>query len=166
MDTSPSSRGRGLKSKLCGKLCDVINVALFTRAWIEINKKWILVRRICVALFTRAWIEILTENQTLPDPESPSSRGRGLKSMTEYGEEDIKLSPSSRGRGLKYNITAKEHHVIESPSSRGRGLKCMFRLVLLSIPHVALFTRAWIEIVDAGFNFCSDTGRPLHEGVD
>ena len=55
------------------------NVALFTRAWIEIPKSRAKKFVPAVALFTRAWIEIewLTFNQ--PHPKSPSSRGRGLK---------------------------------------------------------------------------------------
>ena len=54
-------------------------VALFTRAWIEINSLKILIPIIEVALFTRAWIEILKgrcKNRLLM---SPSLRGRGLK---------------------------------------------------------------------------------------
>ena len=31
---------------------------------------------------------------------------------------------------------------------------------------VALFTRAWIEIRPAFIAFCISTSRPLHEGVD
>ena len=55
-------------------------VALFTRAWIEIA----LINRIAevkvVALFTRAWIEIDCLLRCHVLAESPSSRGRGLKS--------------------------------------------------------------------------------------
>ena len=36
----------------------MVNVALFTRAWIEITYTQITPGEICVALFTRAWIEI------------------------------------------------------------------------------------------------------------
>ena len=36
-DVSPSSRGRGLKSQAVSGCSDLHNVALFTRAWIEIE---------------------------------------------------------------------------------------------------------------------------------
>ena len=67
-----------------------------------------------VALFTRAWIEIVIPHIVISAVWSPSLRGRGLKSMTEYEEEDIKLSPSLRGRGLKY----KAVNVLSSPLGR------------------------------------------------
>ena len=35
----------------------------------------------------------------------------------------------------------------QSPSSRGRGLKCFATGQDIQISHVALFTRAWIEIL-------------------
>ena len=77
---SPSSRGRGLK--LSKKLVKILtqNVALFTRAWIEICKSIQSVQVNVVALFTRAWIEIQRHSiiKTMKR-ESPSSRGRGLK---------------------------------------------------------------------------------------
>ena len=37
----------------------VYPVALFTRAWIETNSATYSTRKVCVALFTRAWIETL-----------------------------------------------------------------------------------------------------------
>ena len=55
---SPSSRGRGLKF-VSGKLTNFrIKVALFTRAWIEMALKPLVIMFAPVALFTRAWIEI------------------------------------------------------------------------------------------------------------
>ena len=75
-----------------------------------------------------------------------------------------------------------------SPSSRGRGLKCITLLTKIPFvsvalftrawiemitgtqapqPHsVALFTRAWIEIFIAKQQITFGSGRPLHEGVD
>ena len=44
--------------------------------------------------------------------------------------------------------------------------------IMLSTPaltacsHVALFTRAWIEMVITPINLIVIPGRPLHEGVD
>ena len=57
---SPSLRGRGLKSEEIVFVTGGFTVALFTRAWIEIDDR--LVSQFngrLVALFTRAWIEIL-----------------------------------------------------------------------------------------------------------
>ncbi len=120
---SPSSRGRGLKSLqfLCQSPYRL--VALFTRAWIEIDSQRNIDRDRSVALFTRAWIEMHISNDTPLADGSPSSRGRGLKSHTEGDLYYRVASPSSRGRGLKYDyrkMTKKD--------------------------EVALFTRAWIEI--------------------
>ena len=80
--TSPSSRGRGLKfceyaysrsrrrnvalftrawieiARYLTKKASA-RVALFTRAWIEISFFWALLAWTCVALFTRAWIEMI-----------------------------------------------------------------------------------------------------------
>ena len=58
-DASPSSRGRGLKLLIFRYIAKCTNVALFTRAWIEISKKPSEKKNPLVALFTRAWIEIL-----------------------------------------------------------------------------------------------------------
>ena len=55
---SPSSRGRGLKSRFLLCRLRMIRVALFTRAWIEIYTVIVYPLRLKVALFTRAWIEI------------------------------------------------------------------------------------------------------------
>ena len=55
---SPSLRGRGLKYKVI-KMSEYYNkVALFTRAWIEIDILEKALQNYFVALFTRAWIEI------------------------------------------------------------------------------------------------------------
>ena len=55
------------------------NVALFTRAWIEIPNGFDEAVIITVALFTRAWIEISWGYSWETRERSPSSRGRGLK---------------------------------------------------------------------------------------
>ena len=55
---SPSSRGRGLKCSCTQERCYEVLVALFTRAWIEINPRFAVYLLAYVALFTRAWIEI------------------------------------------------------------------------------------------------------------
>ena len=76
---SPSSRGRGLKFPFLITKDGDLQVALFTRAWIEMEV--ISVPSDCgaVALFTRAWIEIGEFRVAITAPWSPSSRGRGLK---------------------------------------------------------------------------------------
>ena len=81
------------------------SVALFTRAWIEI-RFWLLSRISCqVALFTRAWIEIYFLGRILKVVStSPSSRGRGLKSILATEKGKSFKSPSSRGRGLKSQV--------------------------------------------------------------
>ena len=59
------------------------SVALFTRAWIEIQIQCTDEYTSAVALFTRAWIEIQSEMEALDAvPWSPSLRGRGLKSSS------------------------------------------------------------------------------------
>ena len=77
---------------------------------------------------------------------SPSSRGRGLKSLCFKYFVLYNMSPSSRGRGLK--LRQQGHSLCEnpSPSSRGRGLKLAPPSAARRYCQVALFTRAWIEI--------------------
>ena len=55
---------------------------------------------------------------------------------------------------------------VASPSSRGRGLKFGLSSVMLSFTAVALFTRAWIEMVVFELIVKIAISRPLHEGVD
>ena len=98
-----------------------------------------------VALFTRAWIEIDgTKPFDYVYEQSPSLRGRGLKSTAAGTVSVTAQSPSLRGRGLKFYLF---HGVIKSSG-------------------VALFTRAWIEIGTVLFSLKLLTSRPLYEGVD
>ena len=86
-------------------------VDLFTRAWIEIDRLCIPAYLQAVALFTRAWIEIMVSKTVIKRCQSPSSRGRGLKFLSESTPFFSFQSPSSRGRGLKcyaYYITFEE----------------------------------------------------------
>ena len=53
-----------------------------------------------------------------------------------------------------------------SPSLRGRGLKCYFSLHNEKTLIVALFARAWIEILMLSLNLSVFRSRPLCEGVD
>ena len=54
----------------------------------------------------------------------------------------------------------------QSPSLRGRGLKYGTFTYRLKYPLVALFARAWIEIIVPTRNILLFVGRPLCEGVD
>ena len=122
-----------------------------------------------VALFTRAWIEMLFELHVSPEgAKSPSSRGRGLKSLdsrSKYTYRPVALFtrawieiflPYLYGRDLfvalftrawiemlKLNINFTKFW---SPSSRGLGLKSTNLTYNQVFVLVALFTRAWIEI--------------------
>ena len=76
-------------------------------------------------------------------------------------------SPSSRGRGLKFSLDfAKRTGYFWSPSSRGRGLKYRATSGFASWTKVALFTRAWIEMICTLQSFQNRLRRHLHEGVD
>ena len=61
---SPSSRGRGLKFRYKHNNTEKYQVALFTRAWIEIIPRVHRLIGVIVALFTRAWIEISRSFET------------------------------------------------------------------------------------------------------
>ena len=143
---SPSSRGRGLKFeniyikrfRLCVALFTrawieipvvilsplLYYVALFTRAWIEI-RLWVLaLHRLLVALFTRAWIEISPSFLWALTWKSPSSRGRGLKSVPK------KLT------NIMEQVALFTRAWIEMPP----------HFAICNRLCVALFTRAWIEM--------------------
>ena len=63
-------------------------VALFTRAWIEIQTSFQDTAVHRVALFTRAWIEMDLGGEKSRFRQSPSSRGRGLKCPDKDNVED------------------------------------------------------------------------------
>ena len=124
-------------------------VALFTRAWIEIFTAPPLVHGYLVALFTRAWIEIFSSiclsDLTFRRPlhEGVDWNVDGYRTMCNSA-----WSPSSRGRGLKSSIPPTTLLKPSSPSSRGRGLKFLISCQPERTIKVALFTRAWIEIIE------------------
>ena len=117
-------------------------------------------RGVEVALFTRAWIETPRTSTAKPASMSPSSRGRGLKQRNTVGHNPRGWSPSSRGRGLKllrgegaligqqvalftraWIETTRQRtpalSTCASPSSRGRGLKqprCVIRKARTASP--------------------------------
>ena len=163
-------------------------------------------------LFARAWIEMppyfLSATIGI---KSPSLRGRGLKSFSKQpfilyltsrplcegvdwndifaiAGDTRKLSPSLRGRGLKFDMMKLIRKTERSPSLRGRGLKyeacqniapegevALFARAWIEIlapwstrwlPSVALFARAWIEIHFSHLLAPKGESRPLCEGVD
>ena len=144
-----------------------------------------------VALFTRAWIEIQNPFRDVTCNRSPSSRGRGLKyyfriiikiysSVALFTRAWIEIHKSRVG-WLLYCVALFTRAWIEmdnlallsfgwfvalftrawieirtgrrwrwlsrSPSLRGRGLKLRMRQGYDGSGIVALFTRAWIEMV-------------------
>ena len=121
-----------------------------------------------VALFTRAWIEIYgTHLHFDVQIGSPSLRGRGLKFTC--GNRNTTLtawSPSLRGRGLKCFLFG---------NNTSCPVVALFTRAWIEIycsgscrhPRlVALFTRAWIEITLSQCTYDKSQGRPLYEGVD
>ena len=84
---SPSLRGRGLKLLKNKEKIYCLLVALFTRAWIEIEPTGAKIYNTPVALFTRAWIEISSVPFVYPSTASPSLRGRGLKLLRRESRE-------------------------------------------------------------------------------
>ena len=144
-----------------------MNVALFTRAWIEIDMTMTVFLKMLspssrgrglkcgtiteniksglVALFTRAWIEIKSKTVLLLI----------LKKVALFTRAWIEIPLPRRARAEAL-----------SPSSRGRGLKYIIFTKLSYSLHVALFTRAWIEIVAEFYKNKKFLSRPLHEGVD
>ena len=121
-----------------------VRVALFTRAWIEIQFGFWNVFFTAVALFTRAWIEILIELFLTEFIRSPSSRGRGLKFLNEAVKHTF------------HSVALFTRAWIEIT-----GATFEYR-----IKGVALFTRAWIEIFLILLSHNLTSCRPLHEGVD
>ena len=142
------------------------SVALFTRAWIEIQSLCTHNTRRCVALFTRAWIEISFQQQKFT--------GCIVALFTRAWIEIygliliISFRPVALFTRAWIEIIAVSPAVAKrwSPSSRGRGLKYCRSAVSQYIAVVALFTRAWIEMDGLLYTLRVLVGRPLHEGVD
>ena len=121
-------------------------VALFTRAWIEILQLRRFHQSDDVALFTRAWIEINYFLHLHNIDLSPSSRGRGLKSL-ERGESIIFHAVALFTRAwIEIDGTTPFDYVYTSrPLHEGVDWNHMEQ-ILQRVTRVALFTRAWIEI--------------------
>ena len=164
-------------------------VALFTRAWIEMTCGIIAYGRNAspssrgrglkyhnassplyirpVALFTRAWIEIrIIIYKEEISMMSPSSRGRGLKLLVCTLMVLFTVSPSSRGRGLKYNSTINIKRCNIVALFTRAWIEIISQIFASLQQLVALFTRAWIEIASTNTGNRSASSRPLHDGVD
>ena len=77
----------------------------------------------------------------------PLHEGVDWNTLDQFADNLITLSPSSRGRGLKYRISANNVDTLLSPSSWGRGLKYRKEGKAVWKYLVALFMRAWIEMI-------------------
>ena len=122
-----------------------------------------------VALFTRAWIEITHNSGQDTVKASPSSRGRGLKCKSPQGRSSLQtvalftrawieiIASSALSVAACVALFTRAWIEIDqactisgvsptSPSSRGRGLKFFSFPSQVQFLLVALFTRAWIEI--------------------
>ena len=189
LQSSPSLRGRGLKSSVKQPICAINDVALFTRAWIEIWRIWQCHPSHHVALFTRAWIEIysvlychvLAERRPLYE---------GVDwNIGEYDEVSSMLVALFTRAWIEiFQILAFKSYILVALFTRAWiEIKSVIldRYIKISRPlyegvdwnnekncqdlkneTVALFTRAWIEITFADNCIFPPFGRPLYEGVD
>ena len=119
-------------------------VALFARAWIEIQPEMEALDAVPVALFARAWIEI---------------KSAIYVAITHY------VALFARA-WIEISCLGKLSSDCASPSLRGRGLKSIGRVLRLGSGFVALFARAWIEMQERRLKAQDDKSRPLCEGVD
>ena len=141
-------------------------VALFTRAWIEIASPLANLGKSLVALFTRAWIEMFVRWSICACSSSPSLRGRGLKSYSLTENQTLPESPSLRGRGLKYRCYSNNNRPIKVALFTRAWIEIVSIFDIIIGQLVALFTRAWIEISIVCNHKTHIFGRPLYEGVD
>ena len=119
-------------------------VALFTRAWIEIFLLNFMLSQDNVALFTRAWIEML-----IAVSQPYKGERRPLHEGVDWNIGNI--------FGIKYCKSRPLHEDVD-----WNFRSCS----LCAVPQVALFTRAWIEMLILSCIFVMYVSRPLHEGVD
>ena len=144
---SPSSRGRGLK---CPHLFGdkVAHMSPSSRGR-GLKSCFFIRQNIAdyVALFTRAWIEIFISFATPLRILSPSLRGRGLKYAGTMQERLTSGSPSLRGRGLKFRIPSSEIYIVTVALFARAWIEIMSLEKATDLTVVALFARAWIEIL-------------------
>ena len=142
-------------------------VALFTRAWIEIEcYPFVVFYGFCRPLYEGVdWNRLLSALAI-------TFRRRPLYEGVDWNTKSIDTnvisirSPSLRGRGLKYS---------QSIVWQRRNIVALFTRAWIEITAstvaspavaVALFTRAWIEIESVYLRDNESFCRPLYEGVD
>ena len=76
------------------------------------------------------------------------------------------MSPSSRGRGLKSIVRKKDGKYYVVALFTRAWIEILEILENRQAQYVALFTRAWIEMELSASMLCTAVRRPLHEGVD
>ena len=76
------------------------------------------------------------------------------------------MSPSLRGRGLKIADKGVHTYVIVVALFTRAWIEILKRIITLLASTVALFTRAWIEIQTEMEALDAVPCRPLYEGVD
>ena len=76
------------------------------------------------------------------------------------------LSPSLRGRGLKSCVCCHSQFFQHVALFTRAWIEITFAESCILPPFVALFTRAWIEIILGSIKYLKIIRRPLYEGVD
>ena len=142
---SPSLRGRGLKYRDYSNEFVKVGVALFTRAWIEIN---------------------IGQRTAKRESSRPLYEGVDWNVLQKKIKKYKKRSPSLRGRGLKFFVV----QIILFRCMVALFTRAWIEIHRPSEPQrqcsVALFTRAWIEIFSSIAEYNAAVRRPLYEGVD
>ena len=122
----------------------VFPVALFTRAWIEINSIFNIFSTNCVALFTRAWIEIYTlEKKSLKNLVALFTRA-----WIEIPQADIELYDKTVALFTRAWIEIG----MEQDNRTAQSRRPLHEGVDRNIKPVTALIHT--------------LGRPLHEGVD
>ena len=99
-----------------------------------------------VALFTRAWIEINIDPADFKNIESPSSRGRGLKLIVHHVKSGLDIVALFTRAWIE--IIIRQFQTLSRPvalfTRAWIEITCLEQSTQRAT--VALFTRAWIEI--------------------
>ena len=126
------------------KKYEALIVALFRRAWIEIMHELAKETLVNVALFRRAWIEICSYSAWIS-----SFLCRSL-------QESVNWNLNHQGTLLLLYRRSLQESVNWNP----------YMPFYMSFFVVALFRRAWIEIINASLNACAFASRSLQESVN
>ena len=123
----------------------VVSVALFTRAWIEMYRPVLP----CIQFFGRPLYEGVDWNVLWYMPAL-----------------DVSCRPLYEGVDWNKFVVVKVAVYCSRPLYEGVDWNGRYKAVYGSLQHVALFTRAWIEIVEHLKIENGTVSRPLYEGVD